>query len=214
MKKHLRRDKRKQNHQIKLEDAKVDNMTTICATTQLKQPSSIERMYFHHIVSVLHTWISMRHEKKWGAQVFLMDGQPKDPDAPLGDYLEDLCNTFFQGNMCGVLFAFILLSRVKLPIYEQTIRRMFFIALIVAAKFLNDIPYNNTTWVSYQNTFSLTDVNAMELEFLKALNFSVFVSSSTMKLMINLLRAVDPQRWVDSEEYRRETYTEFTRSIK
>ncbi|KAJ3280022.1 hypothetical protein HK104_000986 [Borealophlyctis nickersoniae] len=57
-------------------------------------------------------------------------------------------------------------------------RRMFLSSLIVAAKYIQDRNYSNKAWAKISG-LPLSEINANELEFLKAIDYHLFVSQKT-----------------------------------
>ncbi|KAI9355050.1 cyclin-domain-containing protein, partial [Zopfochytrium polystomum] len=67
-------------------------------------------------------------------------------------------------------------------------RRMFLSALIVAAKYLQDRNYSNRAWAKI-SSLPLCDVNTNEMEFLKLVDFELFVSHRTFASWSTMLMA-------------------------
>eukprot|EP00736_Rhodelphis_marinus_P000364 Rmarinus@m.14511 len=58
-----------------------------------------------------------------------------------------------------------------------SVPRLYFIACLVAHKNLYDVPYTNRVWIEIsEDLYSLMEINAMELDLLKMVNWQVHVS--------------------------------------
>ncbi|KAK2948404.1 hypothetical protein BLNAU_16659 [Blattamonas nauphoetae] len=73
------------------------------------------------------------------------------------------------------------------------VRRLFLIAAMVVSKMYEDVTYCNRDWIVIsQNSFTLKQINSMELELLRLLNFRVVVSIEEYQSFLgNLLRFFD-----------------------
>jgi hypothetical protein len=69
--------------------------------------------------------------------------------------------------------------RVKLPMKargnHETHHRIFLAALILSTKYLYDVPLKNKHWATFSRVFSCPEVNLMELQFLKLLDYDLEV---------------------------------------
>ena len=102
--------------------------------------------------------------------------------APLADpaaYLERLARRQRFSPPCAVL-AMHYLERVSasLPLGAHTARRLLLVAHMLAAKFHDDHTYSNRDWAAFEG-LSTAEINALELVFLKALDWRAAVSSAT-----------------------------------
>lgn len=101
--------------------------------------------------------------------------------APLADpaaYLERLARRQRFSPPCAVL-AMHYLERVSasLPLGAHTARRLLLVAHMLAAKFHDDHTYSNRDWAAFEG-ISTAEINALELVFLKALDWRAAVSSA------------------------------------
>jgi hypothetical protein len=99
--------------------------------------------------------------------------------APLADpaaYLERLARRQRFSPPCAVL-AINYLERVSgsLPLGAHTARRLMLVAHMLAAKFHDDHTYSNIDWAAFEG-LSGSEINALELVFLKALDWRASVS--------------------------------------
>jgi len=99
--------------------------------------------------------------------------------APLADpaaYLERLAHRQRFSPPCAVL-AMHYLERVSasLPLGAHTARRLLLVAHMLAAKFHDDKTYSNRDWAAFDG-ISTAEINALELVFLKALDWRAAVS--------------------------------------
>jgi hypothetical protein len=71
------------------------------------------------------------------------------------------------------------LERVSasLPLGAHTARRLLLVAHMLAAKFHDDHTYSNRDWAAFEG-LSTAEINALELVFLKALDWRAAVSSA------------------------------------
>lgn len=65
----------------------------------------------------------------------------------------------------------ILTQHHALSLSEVNASRMALVAMLVAAKITTDMPYSNKWWAKVSGEFTLDDLNAMEIEFIKLLGF-------------------------------------------
>ncbi|KAJ7739537.1 hypothetical protein B0H16DRAFT_1324859, partial [Mycena metata] len=79
--------------------------------------------------------------------------------------------------------ALVLLLRLKyrFPNARGCGHRLFFAAFIVASKVLSDKPHSNKAWPFFtQHMFTLREVNGMEREFCRYIDWQLFVNHSTV----------------------------------
>ena len=99
--------------------------------------------------------------------------------APLTDpaaYLERLARRQRFSPPCAVV-ALHYLERVSgsLPLGAHTVRRLTLVAHMLAAKFHDDHTYSNRDWAAFEG-LSAAELNALEIVFLKALDWRASVS--------------------------------------
>lgn len=70
--------------------------------------------------------------------------------------------------------------------------RLCFTAMMVASKMQNDVAYTNRVWgkIAY-NIFSLREINVMEREFLKFLEFELFVGPAEWDNCLKIINETD-----------------------
>ncbi|KAF8525121.1 cyclin-domain-containing protein [Hysterangium stoloniferum] len=78
--------------------------------------------------------------------------------------------------------------------------RVAVVALMLANKFVDDNTYTNKTW-SDVSGIELTEINKMEREFLRGVDFRLYINTDTYKAWVNLLKGLvaakerDEQQW-------------------
>ena len=86
-----------------------------------------------------------------------------------------------HANVVAVLLALIYLERFKqrLPASStgahDTPHRLFFVALMLASKFLHDHTLTNRAWSKLSGLFSVDETNKMELDFLGVVQYRLYV---------------------------------------
>lgn len=65
-------------------------------------------------------------------------------------------------------------------------RRMFLAALIVASKYLNDKNYKNKAWAKI-TSLSVNEINSTEIDFLKLIDYQLYVSKPLYDKWVSLL---------------------------
>jgi hypothetical protein len=97
-------------------------------------------------------------------------------------YLRMLLETFEctkETVICAVINIITLSNKYSLQYFtEETFLRLFLTSLICASKFTNDAVYPNKEY-AYMTSLPLQEINAMEIAFLKMMNFDVFVGEET-----------------------------------
>lgn len=73
-----------------------------------------------------------------------------------------------------LMMALVFLSRLGFKITPRSIHRYLMVAVLVAVKTSEDMPISNKFWASVGGC-QLQDLNMMELDFCKQLNWSLFV---------------------------------------
>ncbi|KAI8094380.1 cyclin-domain-containing protein, partial [Thamnidium elegans] len=66
-------------------------------------------------------------------------------------------------------------------------RRIFLAALMVASKYLNDKNYKNKAWAKI-TCLSVTEINTTEMEFLKLIEYQLYVSKPLYDKWVSLLQ--------------------------
>ena len=96
------------------------------------------------------------------------------PSVAVDDYAARILK-YSQCSPCCFVYSLILLDRVQrrepsLQVGSLTIHRLVLASVLVASKFLDDFYYNNAYWAKVGGV-SLSEINALELEFLFAAGF-------------------------------------------
>lgn len=64
-------------------------------------------------------------------------------------------------------------------------------SIIVAEKYLYDAPHSNKTWAAVSG-LSLTNINTIEIEFLKWIEYQLMVSERDWRKWLSMLRQLQP----------------------
>lgn len=101
-------------------------------------------------------------------------------NVPLDIYITRLVK-LFKSDATIVAAAVIYMDRLlanneRLKLTEVNTHRLTFLCLMAASKVMSDIPYNNKYMARVSGTWSLPRVNKMEHEFLRLINFELYVS--------------------------------------
>jgi len=103
------------------------------------------------------------------------------PDVSILSYLERIRKYAHCSDSCFVV-ALIYIDRLiemrNLVLSSLNIHRIIITAVMVAAKFFDDLFYNNTFYAKLGGVSS-SEMNVLEVEFLKMLRFSLFVSEDS-----------------------------------
>ena len=99
---------------------------------------------------------------------------------PLGTYIRRILK-LSKAEASVALAAVVYVERMlaaapALEVSNNNIRRLVFVAMMVASKMVTDIPYTNKYWAAISGTFSLRDLNRMEADMLTLLAWNVSVS--------------------------------------
>ena len=86
------------------------------------------------------------------------------------------------GSFLGRLAAF----GDGVTISDNNVRRLTFVAVMLASKFLHDIPYTNKFWARISGTYSLAEVNQMELDMLHLLDFDLNMSREAFEMFTGI----------------------------
>ncbi|KAK2957330.1 hypothetical protein BLNAU_7708 [Blattamonas nauphoetae] len=109
--------------------------------------------------------------------------QNEPSSIPLSLWVEQIQGISRVSNI-NMLFALVYLSRLiqqypSLPVCSLNIHRLFLVSVMTASKFLDDVTFKNKDWaVVGRRVFTLHQLQAMEIEFLRFLHFSLYVSTA------------------------------------
>ena len=86
------------------------------------------------------------------------------------------------------LAALVLLDRLTLSLTPRNAHRLFLSAFLVATKFVEDDCYDNSFYAACGGGVTTTELNGLERNFLRLLEFRAFVSSEEIALCDALTR--------------------------
>lgn len=127
----------------------------------------------------------------------MIDKDPLTPDSPsfnnfntepvnipLDIYIKRVLRLTKSSPQCA-LMAVIYLERMvkiypKLEISQLNVRRLMFTAMLISSKTIHDIPYNNKFWKAISGTYTLEQVNKMEIDMIVLLDWKVFVEKKDL----------------------------------
>lgn len=157
--------------------------------TALVQPSVSLNLY----VSILTEVILIKTSNTLNGSL-PTDSWPRSPLPLLRDFVLQLI-LISQSLPITLLIVLVLLDRLRmsLPYYavgtNETGHRVFLAALIVANKFLLDIPVKNSVWSQWTNNYySIVDINCMERQFLNLLHHDIEVSLNEVQQQLCLVQ--------------------------
>ena len=112
---------------------------------------------------------------------------------PLGTYLrrvaklsmpagvhEDNSDFVYNSKMCIVyMYLYIqMFMKENVYLYKNTVCRVCFVGFMMAHKIIHDIPYNNRFFAAISGTWGNPQVNRMEIEFMKMLDWKICLSQN------------------------------------
>lgn len=105
-------------------------------------------------------------------------------------YIERLL-THLRCSNTAMICAMIYIERIqekhqRLTISAYTMHRLFITSLMIAAKIFDDPIYLNSYYARVGGIPSLTEMNQLEIEFLKRLDYETFVSAEKFEDMVKL----------------------------
>lgn len=118
---------------------------------------------------------------------------PRSPLPLLRDFVLQLV-IISQSLPITLLVVMVLLDRLRVSLPNQAIgsyetgHRVFLAAIIVANKFLLDIPVKNSVWSQWtSNYYSTTEINCMERQFLNLLHYDIEVSMPEVQTQLTMI---------------------------
>lgn len=68
-----------------------------------------------------------------------------------------------------------------LPVIEANVRRLIYVCMMLASKMYIDIPFNNRSWARWSGFIPNEQINTMEIDLLKLLQFNVHISAAQLE---------------------------------
>ncbi|KAK2957296.1 hypothetical protein BLNAU_7674 [Blattamonas nauphoetae] len=146
--------------------------------TPISFPFQTQNQFHIYISLVLTSWMTP-YESETTPLAF----QNEPSSIPLSLWVEQIQGISRVSNI-NMLFALVYLSRLiqqypSLPVCSLNIHRLFLVSVMTASKFLDDVTFKNKDWaVVGRRVFTLHQLQAMEIEFLRFLHFSLYVSTA------------------------------------
>jgi hypothetical protein len=103
-------------------------------------------------------------------------------DISLSEFINNIVTIFRLGTHQLELAYYQLEFLLSMPNTEYThgnCYRLWLCSLMIIHKFFEDIPFSNRVWSRYSG-FSLSQLNSMELEFLKCCQFRILYNSNIL----------------------------------
>ena len=107
------------------------------------------------------------------------------------DYLKRMNKHLYCSDECFII-AFIYISRInkKMPINLWNIHRLLITSVLLSQKYLEDITFKNEHFALIGGIQPLMEINKLEIDFLKMIEFNLYVTSQQFEEYLELLNKI------------------------
>ena len=115
----------------------------------------------------------------------------KDLDIPVDRYIKRIMrimrNRVLRPEYLLITTIYVkrMLRTKKIDLGHQNIRRIILISVMLVHKMFEDIPYNNKYFAVISGVYNIREINTMERDMLKLLNFKLYVDPENFKQFLN-----------------------------
>jgi len=142
------------------------------------------------LANVLETLIDANKKYQSAPQVVTKFQCSYAPDVSIISYLERI-RKYAKCSDCCFVISLIYIDRMiescNVVLTSLNVHRLLITSIMLSAKFLDDLFYNNAFYAKLGGV-SVTELNALEIEFLQKIHFSLYVSPESYSKYLSELR--------------------------
>lgn len=171
------------------------------------EPKCCERHPTRHLALILLQCIVMVHG---GKRMWLRN--PSNEKMCASKFVENITAPLSShSRVSTIIVAFMYIMGLTATLQSQgcfyyiddwNIKRTFLTACVIASKQIDDRVFTNKSWAMQSRLFSTAELNTMEIEFLKMLDYKVLPNITIFNKIVETLKQIDRPLWAVCDDYK------------